>query len=384
MNLSRKDVVQSMIERKPAPSVSIFMPVARTTPDARQNPVRLKNLIRESEAKLSQLGLNASEVERFMRPAHALNDDTAFWQQRSAGLAIYISADELHHHGLPYPTEEVVIVGSHWHIKPLLPFLMGTETFYLLALSKNHIRFWQATAYGLVEMELPGVPSSLKASLEGDHFERELQFHSAGPTRAGGRDAQFYGTGSTSFDEKELLKRYLLEVDRAVVAILHDDHAPLVVAGVDYVASMFRQLSEYNNVSPVSITGSPDEESAESLHAKALEIVAPIFEALRSPAEETLNELIGKQDKKASVDLNEILPAAKSGRVSVLFVALEPKIWGKTDESGIPIATDQGDQSTDDLLDLAALHTLANSGSVYARLADSMPGGVDIAAVMRY
>lgn len=383
MNLFNKDVLKRLVEREPGPSVSIFMPVARAVPEARQNPIRLRNLLREVEAKLEQFGLTAPEIKLFMQPAYDLNNDE-FWQHRRDGMALFVDAEGSQHYHLPYPMEAAALVGQHWHLKPLLPVLMAARTFYILAISRNLVRFWQATPFGFLEIELTGVPASMKDSLESDHFERELQFHSAGPTRAGGRDVHFYGTGSTSLDEKGLLRQYLLGVDRAVLAKLKDERVPLVVAAVDYEASMFRELSQYPNVVPTAISGNPDLETPESLHRKAVDIVTPIFETEMKSSVESLKQSIGKKNQKASIDLRDIVPASRDGRVWILFVSLGRKVWGKSKGQGIEISTSEADQTTDDLLDLASLHTLANGGTVYALPAERMPGRVDLAAIMRY
>ena len=41
--------------------------------------------------------------------------------------------------------ESLVVVGDRFHLKPLLSLFFGDRYFYLLALSQNQVRFFQAT-----------------------------------------------------------------------------------------------------------------------------------------------------------------------------------------------------------------------------------------------
>jgi len=46
---------------------------------------------------------------------------------------------------LPLEFESLVVVGDRVHLKPLLSLFFGDRYFYLLALSQNQVRFFQAT-----------------------------------------------------------------------------------------------------------------------------------------------------------------------------------------------------------------------------------------------
>jgi hypothetical protein len=86
--------------------------------------------------------------------------------------------------------------------------------------------------------------------------------------------------------------------------------------------------------------------------------------------------------------LKEIIPAAHHGRVESLFVAVGVQQWGRYEPGAgtVELHEDRalGDQ---DLLDLAAVETLAHAGDVYAVSPDKVPGpqaNSPVAAVFRY
>jgi hypothetical protein len=80
-----------------------------------------------------------------------------------------------------------------------------------------------------------------------------------------------------------------------------------------------------------------------------------------------------------------VVPATVDGRVDTLFVASGVRRWGRFDADERKVER-HGEQTTEseDLLDFAAVHTYMNGGTVYAVDPDEVPGGKDLAAVMRY
>ena len=78
--------------------------------------------------------------------------------------------------------------------------------------------------------------------------------------------------------------------------------------------------------------------------------------------------------------------AAWDGRVDVLFVAVGVRrVWGSfaPDTRMIEIA-EEAPGLNEDLLNLAAIHTMLNRGTVYAVPPADMPDETSVAAIFRY
>jgi hypothetical protein len=87
----------------------------------------------------------------------------------------------------------------------------------------------------------------------------------------------------------------------------------------------------------------------------------------------------------ASNIVEEIVPAANHGRVGLLFVARGCQRWGTFDSDSSQVQVFSGKEpNAEDLLDLAAMQTYLNGGTVYALARDKMPEGALMAAVYRY
>ena len=85
----------------------------------------------------------------------------------------------------------------------------------------------------------------------------------------------------------------------------------------------------------------------------------------------------------ASEKLEEILPAASSGRVGVLFVCTNNGHSGKLATDSKVINADHGVNGAEDLIDRAAIETLRTNGQIVVVKPDEMPGKGELAAIYR-
>lgn len=84
---------------------------------------------------------------------------------------------------------------------------------------------------------------------------------------------------------------------------------------------------------------------------------------------------------KVSEKIPGIVKAASDGRVSHLFVKQGAKEMGKWDQAAGKVSLQL---KTEDLLNVAALLTIANGGEVWVMPPENIPGGGSAAALLRY
>ena len=178
MNVLTRNNLKLLMEVHQGPCVSVFMPMHRSGPETQQDPIRLKNLIREAEENLIARGLRAPEAKELLGPAEKLLRDGFFRQHQSDGLAMFLSLGVFHCYLLPFVFEELVIVTDRFHIKPLLPLLTGDGRYFILALSQNKVRLLQSTHYSVSELDLGDVPENLAETLRDDDSWKDLHMHS--------------------------------------------------------------------------------------------------------------------------------------------------------------------------------------------------------------
>lgn len=384
MDTLERENLRELLSNSGGPCVSIFLPTHRAGAELQQDPIRLKNLIREAEEKLKAAGMRAPAAKKLLKPASGLLRNGGFWRRQSDGLAVFVSSDSFQSYRLPIPFTELVVVSGRFHLKPLLRLLSGDGKFHILALSQNQIRLLEGSRFTVNEVDVGNVPASLAETLKYDVFEKQLQFHTRTPAGGQGkRQAIFYGMGAGAEDNKNEILRYFQQVDRGIRDFLRVEKIPLVLAGVEYLFPIYREANTHPFLLEKGIPGNPEGLRDEELHREAWKILDPFFQKREEEAIERFRQAVGTG--KASSDLVEIVPAAYDGRVDSLFIAVGVQRWGRfnpaTRELELHPEFAEGDE---DLLDFGAVHTFLNGGSVYAAGPDPMPGQGPLAALFRY
>ena len=364
--------------------VSLYLPTHRAPVEGRQDLIRFKNMLRETEERLVSGGLRGPEAKEFMVPLYRLLDDLAFWQYRGDGLAVFYSLDRLRAYRLPDHFEERVVAANRFHLKPLIPLLTEESAFYILALSQKEIRLLEGNRYCAWEVELEHIPASLAEALRYDEPERQLQFHSKMPLGAGGRrQALFFAHGLGLEDNKDDIRRYFHQIDKGLQEVLRQDHVPLILAGVEYLFPLYCEVNSYPNLLSEGIPGSPEMLSPEALHERAWKVVQSRFVKSQQEVISQYKQLAGTG--RTSRDLREIVPAAVRGRVEKLVIAAGVQAWGVylSDREAVEMHAKPAADS-EDLLDLAAIRTVVNGGKVYQVEPNAVPESAPAVALFRY
>lgn len=368
--------------------ISLFLPARRVGEEMAQNQLKLKHALQEVEHRLKAYGLHAHEKEHLMAPLEALVDDESFWLQAVNGLAIFRSSDLFRIYCLPDALREQVVVGEHFYLKPLFPFTPGDTRFYILALSQNEVRLFEATRSSVTLLDLPdAVPQSLAQALQYDEEENNLEYHSSasGVTigKGGRHPAVFHGQGVGVDDTKEHLHRYCQQIDRGLHDLLHMQQMPLILAGVEYLQAIYQQVNSYPHLLAEGVAGNPDRLKAEALHEQAWRVIEPFFQQPREEALARYQEY--RETERASDEVGMIFPAACYGQVESLFVAGDQELWGRFDQASNTIVLRQRAETSDeDVLERAAIQTFLHEGAVYVVDQADMPDHTLIAAVFRY
>jgi hypothetical protein len=377
-----RDELKTLMGKHQGPCISIYMPIVRGGAESQQNQIRLRNLLRMAEEKLSAQGLRSQEIKALLEPAHALPGNVLFWRKQSDGLALFLAADFFRSFCLPETFHEMITVADHFQVKPLLPLMGSDRRFYILALSQKEIRFLEGTQQSVREIELESVPGSLSEALQYDEFGKQVRFR-AGSPGGGDHSAMVSGHGAEIDDAKENLLKYFRLIDRGLHDQLRDAHAPLILAGVEYLFPIYREANTYPELMEEGIPGNPQSVSAETLHRSALKIVHPYFQKAENDAIAQYRQSSGTG--LTSANPAEVVPAAAHGRVGVLFVASGSGKWGAFNEESdsVEIHAEMKAESRD-LLEVAALQTFLNGGTLFMLDPEKMPDAGDLAAVFRY
>jgi len=383
MGNSLREEIKNLLQKKPEGiALSFYLPTYRTNPEYQQNPIRLKNLLRQAEEKLKSYGLRQQETKNLLEPAYNLLNNPLFWRRLADGLTLFLSPGDFHHLLSPLPFDELVYVGNRYYLKPLLPLLEEEKEFYLLSLSQKGVKLWQGTKFSIKEREVEGLPTKMSEALALEEPQKQVRFHPS-PGGTGERGALFSGHGADFEDNKENIFRYFRLVDRVIHKYLKEKRTPLLLAGVEYLFPIYREANTYPHLIDEGIPGNPDGLSEESLHRAAWERVKPYFLKTQKEALELFFQSSGTG--LASTDLEEIIRFSFQRRVGVLFVAADTHRWGTISADGQTIIQEEDAKpGSCDLLEIAAIETYLNGGKVFVLPREHMPEKNIIAAVLRY
>jgi hypothetical protein len=383
MNLVTREELKSVLATATGPFVSVYLPTHQFGPEIQQDFVKLNALIDQAEAQLIAGGLRSPEAIALLQPARTVVDNTPFWQHQQAGLALLLAPDFYRYYCLPVTVDELVVVGDRFHVKPLFAMVEGEERFYVLTLSQNAVQLFEGNRHHLSEVKLQELPENLAEALHYDQFERQQQFHTKTPALAGKRAAIFHGHSTGTDDKGENLRHYLLQIDRSLHQVLRDEQAPLVVASVEYLLSVYRKVNTYPHLLETGLTGNPETLTTAELQQQAWALVQPYFRQAQRAAGQIYEQLA--HTDQTSSDLREILMAAYQGRVATLWVTLSRQQWGRYDLATNRLDLHQLAQPGDEeLFDTAAVQTFRHGGTVYVVAPDQVPAGASLAAVFRY
>lgn len=372
----------TFLTRRSEWSISLFMPTHRAGRETEQDPIRFKNLLREVEDRLSAKGLRSPEVREMLKKPRRLLEDDGFWRRQSDGLAVFFSRDVFHFFRLPIEFTEMTVVSDRFHVKPLLPLLTSDGTFHILAISQNRLRLLEGTRHTVDEIDLGDTPETLAATFPGGFPKKQLQSYTGTPSRGGTGTPLFHGHDPGD-DMKKHIRQWFRTIDKAVAGLLADTRSPLVLAGVDTLFPLYKEVNTYPYLVEEGIPGNPDEMKPQDFFPLARTIVEPVFNKEREAGFMRYRQLAGTG--KTTTDVTEAVLAAYHGRVAVLFVALGVQVWGRFDPENNRVELRETPQPGDeDLLDFTATQTLLKEGAVFVVSPEEVPDQALVAAVLRH
>jgi len=348
------------------------MPTVRAGDQARQNPIRYKNLCRDAVEVLVERQTPGTVIDALMAKLAALDDDDPrFWEHQSDGLAVFVAQDFFDSLRLPFSFSESLSVGAAFDVLLLLPALRLNVRFALLNLDLNRVRLYTGNALLWETIELTDAPQSLRAYLGGVERERQLRMHSVGGD--GGSSVIFHGHGGADDKtRKDDTREFFRLLDAALCKALAAEHLPLVLAGTPANRGLYREVNHYPHLMGAGIELDRETNDPVALQARALPVVLALAE---SEVQAALARM--KSAARRVTGIEAVLPAAHVGRIDTLFVPEDLRIPGSFDPDRGVISDEAN--SEDDLLNQAVVYTLANGGQIYSVAPSASP-----AALLRY
>ena len=366
--------------------ISVFLPTHKSGQEVinKEDLLLFKNQLKEVGEQLENQGFREAEIRDFLEPARALMADASFWRFQKGGLAVYLAKDFLRTFFLPFAPDPRVYVSNEFYLTPLIPALAGDGSFYLLGLNLHQITFYEGNREGLRPVYVKDIsPQRLEEVVGYDYKERSLQFHTQ--PMGQGHGAAFHGRGEWKGEfKKEEILHFFREVDKGLSSKLSGQTKPLMVAGLDYLFSIYQEANTYPHLFNQHVSGNPEHLNEEELHNRAWKRIFRYFDTDRREKIAIFEQL--QNTERTSFDLQEILPAAIEGRIDTLFLQKDGEVWGKFEiASGKTILDKEQTMGNTSLLNLLVKEVIAHNGQVFLQSREAMPQPFsEVNALYRY
>jgi len=341
------------------PCVSILMRTHRSGREVQQGPIRLKNLLKEASDKLKAAGYDDSILD----VVGSKPNENEFWQHQGEGLAIYLTPGECRMFRLNRTVDEKVCVGDSFFVQPLICESIYGGEYFVLSLSWDEANLFRATGESLSVVETTALPAKFDDLVLPRDPEESLQntSHRSVGNTPGTSTAMFHGQGKGEDKIEADRDQYLSLVGDEVAGAIYNTGLPLLVVGTSEVTGHFEATTKVHV--DAKVNGSPSAWTRDELREHAHKAIAPQLKAEHSEFGERFGTAMA--NSKASDDLDDVLKAAKAGRVDTLIVCQNDDHCEQTNQ--------------------AVLETLRNGGDVMRYSPESMPSGAAVvAAIFRF
>ncbi len=307
------------------------------------------------------------EVDSVTAALDGLADDTAFFEEVSRSLVVFVSGDHIETYRLANRLPPAVTVSDRFRLTPLLRATTVPGDALILALSSNAVRLISIAADGSAdEIPVPAMPHDV-AGFVGSGSVRE-------------RSYSIKRVGAEG--EKVRLTQFARAVESALRPVLTGALRPLILAATEPLAGIYRGVNSYHGLARAAIDGNPDDLSPDELSRRA----RAILEELHA---ERLTRLRAEYDAGSSAgralsDVADVARAAVAGAIDTLLVDFETRVPGTVDDAGNVHFDDAADSAGPDVLDEVVRIALTTGARVLAVRAPDLPTAQPVAAILRY
>ncbi len=361
------ELLNSLTKNESAPCLSIYLPVHKNVSESAQDPLNLKNIIKDIRTNVKPEDVQG--VESLLEPVEKYLEEKSFVRENDGTLAIFSSPKVFETVFLPTAHAPAFFVDDCFYVLPLLTFASENKRFHVLTVGKNHVRLFEGDRYRFEEISLgDDIPRTMKEALGYDLTDNHLH-------AAAGGSAAIHGYMEIT-DEKDTDNvRFFRIIDHEInTNYSKPEKIPLILAALPENQSLFQSLSKNECLLKDYIALNADSIDKADLHQHAL----AIFEQAKTQqvAKQLERFAVGKSEKLATDEVADIARHAMDSRIDQLFIAEGKTLAGTISVEDRKIKPNK--DSYGDIINQIALLTYKNGGQVHtlANNTSALPRGI--------
>jgi hypothetical protein len=358
--LSRSEL-KSFQAHRDYPSVSILAPTHRTAPSNKQDPIKVKNLVRKAINRLHgefKKRVVAAVVKNLQQLVRKVD-----WQHTLDGLALFASREQSHAISLPFRVKPRAFIDATFATRDLV------------------YAFNRATPYRVLVLSHKSTLYDAWTTVLDEHRAKPFPMVHRGP---GGASKLPGGQGvNPSAVRDEAQRKFFRSVDNAVNALQKANPLPLVVVGVERNLAFYREVTCQSEAIAGMLAGNYDQASPSALG----KLVWPVFQSgatlRKTEALVQLDDAVGAHRHASGID--QVWRVAVGAKCRTLLVEKEFKYPANVSPEGDRLLpyTGQGAAALDDAVDVVVERVIDSGGEVFFFDSGTLAVHQRIAAVRR-
>lgn len=301
---------------------------------------QLEETINKAKKNLADV-MGAKEITKFLGPITSLIGEERILTGFKGNIGIFRTKNSFWILNIPIEVEQLCVVATTFHIKPLLKWMQLDRDFLLLGLEEDTIHLYQGSNHSLKSL-----------------YSFNLK------------------------DLKESSYEIIYPLNETINSFTKNSGIRIFVSGENSVSDELLKNLDYENISRLPFWPFFDQECLEDI---CLDIRSGLLQEAQEALEQSIMDFNYASDLKiANRNIVEIARAAVLGRVTKLLIAEEVKIFGKLNliTGAIALNLEDEDHEDDDLLDDIAQVVLAHGGQVSIVTKDKIPFGRAALAIL--
>jgi hypothetical protein len=346
-------------------AISIYLETAPQSSGAAER-IAYKNGVRDA---LEQIGEVPKEDRVALEEELAVLEDEddqgvdAFWRHQARSLAVFATPSSLRTFRLPNRLTPAATGGTRFFVKPLMRAVTFPQAAFVLALARGSVRLLETVPDApALQVRVPDMPSDVASAVGKSSIADRAPIR-----RVQGSEGQ-----------KLRMAQFSRQVDAALRGVLPSHGVPLVLAATEPLDSIFRAHCHYPDLVPHSVSGSPEGLGDDALVRAARTVLDGWHAARLAEVKDTFDAR--SQQGRTSTDVAELARFATRGAVDTLFLDIDAVVWGVVSDDGEVSFTDDGSSIVDEIARRAWL----SGARLLAVRHEDVPGGGDVAAILRY
>lgn len=365
-NISKKLLTELTSEEATGPFITFMLNTHHAHQDVEKDQIMFKNFAKEAKKRFEKKYTDHS-FEPFQEKIDQLLADGDFWRNGTKSVAVILTESETYIHRLNIVVDDQYYVSDLPYLLAIIKNMQFNYAYYLMALNRDSMKLYLVRNKEVTLVDLPeDAPKDIVTAL-GD----ELTGGNLNVSARGGEVGAFHGV-NTKDEEVEIdWVNYYQAVDNFLKELDNPDQLPLYLFALPENQTQFKKIAKNPYYSDkAGISGSPAQATINDIKEEAQKLT----DQLAAVETQTYQKLV---NKKFNDQLVDIVPAAKEGRISHLFVATSNLVDGFGEDPDVEYDRRQ-------VLNEVADNVIKSGGQVFVLDQKDAPDEKSLLAILRY